>query len=308
MHKNSLEPMQERKRVEQHINAALLSARSNEHALSRTARLTRTLLLGELSAYAAEGIFPQATDATNGLPTFVDANGTPCAMGLALLLAGKHDLVDEIQNTRNGAFVADLMSDARFASLLEAMGISPQEAAAIQPSYCSSTFADDVCGGTFSSIPEGRARSVLEVRIVDAARAEILAIYGAAPGLAVGAQIQVDAPSSNVGDVGLSIELERDPVVTDAGNTPRNFFKLESNGLSTLSASERAAHPLSAKQIAEARLSANCVATLAAKDSYWDDKPECSGGCVMAGTPQELSVLFAVAGAVLMRIRRRRNS
>ena len=65
--------------------------------------------------------------------------------------------------------------------------------------------------------------------------------------------------------------------------------------------------------MADARLSADGVATLAAKDAYWGRKPDCdgsggntgTGGCAVAGSPNELGILLAVAGAVLVRMRRR---
>jgi hypothetical protein len=319
MHTSSVEPQQERARVEAHIMGALHAAGGARQPLSPIGRLTRSLILGELAAYAREGVFPLATPATSGTPTFVDAHGTPCAMGVALLLAGQAELVEEIRHTQNHAYVSQLLSDERFALLLAQMGISPEEAAAIQPEYCRTRYADSVCGGSFT-FEAGRAKTVIHVRILDVAlgkpNAEILAIYGDSQGLQVGAKIEVASGYSKVGDIGLSIELERTtstPSATDASPPPRPFVNLESNGLSTTDPAERAAHPLTAKDIADARLSSDCVATLAAKDAYWGRKPDCdgsggntgTGGCAVAGPPNELGILLAVAGAVFVRMRRR---
>ena len=311
---------QERDRVEAHIIAALHAAGGSPPPLSPIARLTRSLILRELAAYAREGVFPLATPATGGMPTFVDAQGPPCAMGVALFLAGQDDLVQEIRHTQNHAYVAQLLGDARFARLLTQMGISPEEAAAIQPEYCPSTHAETVCGGSFT-FEKGRAKTVIHARVLDVAlgkpNAEILAIYGDAQGLQVGGKIEVASSYSKVGDIGLSIELERTttaPSATDASPQPRPFVTLESNGLSTTDPAERAAHPLTAKDIADARLSSDCVAALAAKDAYWGRQPDCglgpdgntgTGGCAVAGSPDELGIFLAVAGAVFVRMRRR---
>lgn len=317
-----VEPHQERDRVEAHIMAALRAAGGSRPPLSPIANLTRSLILGELAAYARERTFPLATPATGGMPTFVDALGTPCAMGVALLLAGQDDFVQEIRHTRNHAYVAELVGDERFALLLAQMGISPEEAAAIQPEYCRSRYADSVCGGSFTFEP-GRAKTVLHVRVVDVTQgkpnAEILAIYGDSQGLQVGGKIEVASGYSKVGDIGLSIELARttttSPSGTDASPPPRPFVPLEPNGLVTTDSAERAAHPLTAKDIAEARLSSDCVGTLAAKDAFWGRQPDCggdgntgTGGCAVAGSPDELGILLAVAGAVLVRMRRRRRT
>ncbi len=317
MHTSIVEPHQERSRVEAHILGALQAAGEPRQPLSPIALLTRSLILGELATYAREGVFPLATPATGGMPTFVDAQGTPCAMGVALLLAGQADLVEEIRHTQNHAYVSQLLGDERFALLLAQMGISPEEAAAIQPEYCPSTHADNVCGGYFT-FPRVQAKTVIHARILDLAggkpNAEILALYGDTQGLQVGGQIEVTAAGSKVGDIGLSIELVRTtstPSASDASPQPRPFVKLESNGLSTTDPAERAAHPLTAKDIADARLSSDCVATLAAKDAYWGRKPDCdgsggnTGGCAVAGSPNELGILLAVAGAVFVRMRRR---
>lgn len=302
--------------MEAHITGALRAAAGARQPLSPVARLTRSLILGELAAYAEEGVFPRATPETSGAPTFVDAHGTPCAMGVALLLAGQAELVEQIRHTQNHAYVSELLGDERFGRLLAQLGISPEEAAAIQPSYCPTTYADTVCGGDFT-FERGRAKSVIHVRVLDVAQgkpnAQILAIYGDAPGLEVGGKIEVASGYTKVGDVGLSIELEHPTRTTSAGDAapqPRPFVQLEANGLTTSDPAERAAHPLTAKDIADARLSSDCVATLAAKDAHWRQTPDCGdsggiGGCATAGTPGELSMLLVVAGAVLVRMRRR---
>ena len=83
-------------------------------------------------------------------------------------IAGQADLVEEIRHTQNHAYVSQLLGDERFALPLAQMGISPEEAAAIQPEYCPSTHADNVCGGYFT-FPRVQAKTVIHARILDLA-------------------------------------------------------------------------------------------------------------------------------------------
>jgi len=106
--------------------------------LSDTARLSRARLVDELRLYAAKGLFPKNRGVAPHLaPIFVDDEETHCAMGHLLALTGAAPLVDEIRATQNLAYIADLASDPRLHTWLDAHGLSLFEAGRIQPGYAS---------------------------------------------------------------------------------------------------------------------------------------------------------------------------
>jgi hypothetical protein len=69
------------------------------------------------------------------VPYFVDEHGTLCAMAYLISRSGREDLVDKIAASRNNARIAELAADAELIAWLGAAGISPAEAARIQPMY-----------------------------------------------------------------------------------------------------------------------------------------------------------------------------
>jgi hypothetical protein len=139
-------PADEISRVQEHLSGALaLAAMRSERALDPAQRLTRALLLEELISYRDAGIFPKNRDFIGERrPYFVDGDGTPCAMAHLMSLGGANELVAEIARTRNNAYVEELAVDDRFVSWLRAAGLTLEEAARIQPSYCPSA-AECMC-------------------------------------------------------------------------------------------------------------------------------------------------------------------
>ena len=133
-------------RVQHHLSAAEAFAATRGLAdLDPAQRLTRALLLEELARYRAEGVFPKNRDFAGKRPTFIDADGTRCAMAHLMEIGGAADLVDEVARTSNHAYVEELAHDPRFVAWLRAAGLTVEEAARIQPSYCEATAADCVC-------------------------------------------------------------------------------------------------------------------------------------------------------------------
>ncbi len=111
----------ERRRVQRHLRRAERSARrAPVAALDPMRRLVRALLLDELAAYRARGLFPRNLDAPGRTPVFVDALGTRCAVAHLLDASGESALVDAIAARRNLATVDELADEARLAAWLHA--------------------------------------------------------------------------------------------------------------------------------------------------------------------------------------------
>ena len=99
-------------------------------------RLARARNLDQLRAYRERGVFPHNHVALDHrTPVFVDEHGTQCAVGYLIAQSGRSDLTRRIARTRNLATVAQLADDAELKRWLVEAGLSPVEAAMIQPSY-----------------------------------------------------------------------------------------------------------------------------------------------------------------------------
>jgi hypothetical protein len=104
--------------------------------LSSARRESRATLIGWLREYRDDGRFPvndRFPDRT--LPFFRDGRGTLCAMAYLIERSGRGDVVDRIARTRNNALIAELADDPELSGWLDSVGLSPAEAARIQPSY-----------------------------------------------------------------------------------------------------------------------------------------------------------------------------
>lgn len=137
----------ETERIRAHLYTAEQLARSHptDHLdADRAARRERALEV--LSAYRERGVFPKNKDFPRPTPYFVDAAGTRCAMAELIHATGDDGLVDAVASTRNNARVHELADEPALIAWLEANGLSVDEAAAIQPNYCtmrSSAFCVD---------------------------------------------------------------------------------------------------------------------------------------------------------------------
>jgi hypothetical protein len=72
-------------------------------------------------------------------PVFVDQEGTHCAVGHLLGCSGFTELVAEVSERKNHAFVRELVHVPGLLPAIAELGISPREAARIQPSYTPGT-------------------------------------------------------------------------------------------------------------------------------------------------------------------------
>lgn len=124
-------------RVQQHlleVEAELLERDLSD--LSAEQRESRAQNIAVLRQYRERGIFPHNHDfPERKVPYFVDAHGTHCAMAYLIARSGRADLVERIAGSHNNAYVPDLADDPELIAWLDDAGLTPQEAARIQPSY-----------------------------------------------------------------------------------------------------------------------------------------------------------------------------
>jgi hypothetical protein len=319
----------ERRRVAGHIARAARAARRNEPpALAPATTLARALLLHALDDYRAEGRFPKNHDWPWEMPAFIDHGGVRCAMAHLMELGGAAPLVAEIAAQRNHAFVRELADDPRVVAWLEAAGISVDEAAAIQPSYCAQSWSDCICGSVWS-VDEARAPAdvVLEGVVVAAGSIRIDAVYGTRTDLVVKVGDTLAADGVTVGDHVLVVLTKAKNgaffgVVPDGGADAgtdggtglpqldgyRTVIALAADGRPKRCDYQREATlPITKDQVVAALRTAQCTEQLAKTDSGWAEKPPCkSGGCSVADGgigDASVAVLLAVAGAIVVKRR-----
>lgn len=127
----------ERMRLRLHFRQTVFLLRSaGAHDGREPAARERTIR--RLREYAAAARFPRHGGRGAPRPVFVDAAGTHCAVGFLLAAAGFAPLVDRIAAERNHARLADLAGVDGVPAALRAIGITPAEAARIQPTYTTS--------------------------------------------------------------------------------------------------------------------------------------------------------------------------
>ncbi|TVP44595.1 MAG: hypothetical protein EA350_11300 [Gemmatimonadales bacterium] len=127
----------ERALVQAHLAEveAALRAAPTDH-LGSEQRANRASLLDELRAYRLAGSFPRNLEVAGRSPVFVDDTGVHCAVGHLLHRTGEDELVAAVAEARNRARIFDLLDDPALVVWLDASGLSPVEAAWIQPMYC----------------------------------------------------------------------------------------------------------------------------------------------------------------------------
>jgi hypothetical protein len=298
----------ETQRVAQHIeNAELAAARHDVEPLTHLQKLLRQLLLRALGTYRADGRFPINRDFAIQTPYFIDASGTRCAMAHLLELGGEHELVARIARERNNAYVRELADEPRLLEWLVAAGLTVEEAAAIQPSYCSPV-TDCICGGDFSFVSYPvPARGVLEGVVQASGKARVERTYGDATGFTVGTEIALEtshAPGTRIlAPIDAAADAPFASIALDAGGT----YECSSQGVAN-------APPLSGEAFAEVVMANDCVAELRTVSSAWREEPDCegggpidndqSGGCSTATADAlGVGVLLAVVTALARRVR-----
>lgn len=270
--RRSWEESSERRRVQTHLLGAELEARSHDvRGLTAAQRRVRELLLAELALYRQAGVFPRNPDFDTPMPYFIDAAGTRCAMAHLMEIGGASDLVQEIAANRNNAFVAELAEDARVLAWLSAVGISPAEAARIQPSYCPSPPNACVCG------PRGAALVVRGTLGREALKVDAVAGTGEGPcaNVKVGDELQlVTYLTQSATSVTATAEVFAQ---ADGGSScvVRPVHMLTADGPSCHNglAPTRLPADLSPEETLAALGAADCEGHLGAKDEAWAAAP-----------------------------------
>jgi hypothetical protein len=295
----------EQARVARHIARAEGYARRRHGRLSLRPlqRLARRLLLAELARYRARGRFPRNHDFVEPTPHFVDAAGTRCAVAHLLDVSGEGGLVRSIAHRRNHARVAELVDEARLVAWLEAAGLSLEEAALIQPSYCfRPDLGDCVC--------QYRSAGYFEVEKTATAYggsslARVDAIHGKPLNTSVKVGDIVQLAEAEDLEIGTVVFLPSDSEHNQQGTL------VFSHRVFQFPFSCGADMPdLSKEQFLEAVLADDCEASL---DSFGkrDPAPPCDDGCgcraVGRSSPTALGIVLSVVGLVIgRRIRRGR--
>jgi hypothetical protein len=310
-----LTPTRERRRVARHLLRAEKTARTRDVSnLDHVRQLIRSLLLDALADYRREGRFPKNTDFPWAMPSFIDRNGTRCAMAHLLELGGAGDLVKYVHENMNFAFVRELAHMPEVTAWLDAAGLTVEEAALIQPTYCDIAYSDCVCDvGPIAATP---ATGVLEGKLSNGT-VRVDAVYGNGGGFAVGDVVKVFAQNSKEGDtilVPITSDVKKPDAGADAGAMGSlNALALDGAGRPTTCSYNDTVRklPVSKDQVVAALQSKSCKDTMANIDKQWMERPPCSGGCFCdtSGTPHanaSVGILLAVVGAlVAMRARRR---
>ncbi len=305
-------PASERQRVAEHIRRAERRAASSVAALDPLTRLVRGLLLGELARYREGGTFPQNPGIAQ-TPIFVDARGVRCAMAHLLEVGGEGPLVAKIASERNLAYVRELADEPRLVQWLAAAGITLEEAAAIQPSYCD-TNSSCICGGTFSYV----SYPVPAVGVLEGTTTT----NGSGGGMVTITAVHGDVGTYAVGDVvsatlrGSATEGARALIPVGAPSADGGFglsgVVIEGDGTYACNSQAVSLARVDAQLFIDAVTSSDCAATLAAAEATWAanscDGPGPGGGggggggCSVGGdAPSTLGILLAVVSVLAAR-------
>lgn len=137
----------DRLRIREHLRGVELSLRTKPVTnLTPEQRQARTRVLDALHEYWLAGVFPENTrHHGERVPYFIDDAGRACAMAHLIQATGHEDLAARVAGVENNARVLDMKT--HLGPWLAEHGMSADEAALVQPSYCSCGRAENpVCG------------------------------------------------------------------------------------------------------------------------------------------------------------------
>ncbi|MET0412438.1 MAG: hypothetical protein ABW217_14145 [Polyangiaceae bacterium] len=309
----------ERRRVQRHLIGAERMARGSRVRLDPLTAVNRALLLDELRRYRRAGRFPLNHAFRDRLvPEFIDAHGTRCAMAHLMQISGQAQLVRHIARTENNARVRELARLPELRAWLAAAGLSVEDAARIQPTYCFITEAEACfCNqGARTNLALG---TVVAQEQPDELRVRVDRLEGDFPGLDVGDERVVQGE----GRAGAQILFSREP---GDGLVQRLGLNLEIDGNSVRCQLNRDTRmrPVTVDTVFEAMLApstpsggnAACVDVLRTDDSAWNesqcDASESDDGCGLV-TPDgssmgTLDLTSAALFVALVAYRRRQRA
>jgi MYXO-CTERM domain-containing protein len=302
----------EQSRVTAHLEHAERFALERDlSSLDSLRQLTRELLLSELASYRAAGRFPKNPGFSELTPTFVDAEGTRCAMAHLLEVGGERDLVAKIAAERNYARVKELADEPLLLAWLDAAGLTVEEAATIQPSYSCTTPVGCVCGAALTGqdhlpVP---AKGVLQAVVLNESTARVELAFGETalkPG---------DVFPLSAGAVGTKVIIGLDAtqaatlVAHDGGAKTPGYVPYVALGADEKFVCKpglgggMTAPGLTAAQYAQIVMAPNCKAEARRLPGFEAETCGPGGGCSSAvgGAPMSLGVLLAVVGVLIAR-------
>lgn len=134
------------RRIAAHLRRVERDLRATDHDhLTAGQRRRRERTLDRLRAYRRRGEFPRNDTHPGRTPCFVGADGTPCAVAYLLAEAGHDDFVADVAATDNTVRIESL-DDGPVLDRIEALGLTPEEAARIQPTYPEGVHLATTCG------------------------------------------------------------------------------------------------------------------------------------------------------------------
>ncbi len=319
---------QEHLRLTRHfVDAAATVQASDVSTLDPLRALLRTLLLQELDEYRDAGEFPRNYSHPDNTPVFVDPHGTHCAMGHLIAITGHHELVEHIAATQNFARIKEMTANEELLSWLDAVGLTAQDAAVIQPGYgpfCSS-IDRCLCAGINAESRSEPAVAVFDCTIVGTNQNRTLSarvdrVYGTDPTITVGTMLSLGS-----GEVGTRVLVpvgpNRDQTMFDSLHgrpTPPGEeqlfagFAVNRDGavLCPALGPRVSDPPVSVALSVQALTSADCLAPLR-NFSPNVSRQVCTGGCYCASPigvmpPQaSITMLLTLVSAIFARRARR---
>jgi len=170
----------EQTRLRLHFDSAEREVRGHPvTGLSIAQRAARMRALDRVHAYAARGVFPTNPDFPGKfVPYFIDRiTGTRCGMAYLIEQSGDTGFVARVAATNNNARIPDLKDDPDLVTWLERNGLTLEEAARIQPTYCGLPPAQQLipCRDEFSA-PAPRASTGYKTTTVGLMGADMVAV------------------------------------------------------------------------------------------------------------------------------------
>jgi hypothetical protein len=130
----------DRSRIQAHLELVEGELRARDVGdLPLELQRARALNLHRLHAYWTAGEFPHNDDFLDQrVPYFIDDAGTACAVGHLVIESGFADVAEEIRKRQNNAKLLDMTHPA-LPGWIAASGLTAEECARIQPTYCGCT-------------------------------------------------------------------------------------------------------------------------------------------------------------------------
>jgi MYXO-CTERM domain-containing protein len=127
----------DRTRIQRHLAEVERDLRAvDTSAMTAELRAERARNLDRLHDYWTAGVFPRNADFVGQrVPYFIDAEDRACAVGHLMIESGASELAASIRHGENNAKLLEMQTPG-IAGWVGGSGLSAQEHARIQPSYC----------------------------------------------------------------------------------------------------------------------------------------------------------------------------